>query len=66
MEDEPDEGPVGGLKGREKVGVDEPGAFEEARGPVGIEDGPVGPEGPGEGPECRDGGFQPPRPPRAE
>lgn len=67
-----EEGPVGGLNGREEDCwfVEEDGgplALEiDPRGPVGMLDGPVGVDGDGETPAevCRDNGgaAQPPRP----
>lgn len=60
------DGPVGGLKGRDCVGVDDEGALEGvARGPVGIVEGPFGVDGDGKGPGmCLVGGcVHPPRPP---
>lgn len=52
------DGPVGGLNGRDCVGVEFEGIFEGAtRGPVGMEDGPFGVGGVGEGPGmCLGGG----------
>jgi len=68
-----EDGPVGGLKGREEGPWEEDGPlfveFEiEPRGPVGMLDGPVGVDGEGETPAeaCRDNGGafdHPPRPP---
>lgn len=66
-----EEGPVGGLKGREEDwafvedGGGPLGLEIEPRGPVGMLDGPVGVEGEGETPAevCRDSGgaAHPPR-----
>lgn len=61
------DGPVGGLKGRVWVGVDEYGAFAGApRGPVGIGEAPAGVDDDWDSPDiCLTGVWlQPPRPGR--